>query len=448
MSIDFEKVSYVRDNLLNALLGWQKKNDDMLWRSRPNMRGTAPSFTCTAISIQALHEAGKVGQARMFAAPIQSTMFQENEYRPLPSESNNNFKHIMNNSWTVFSLLECFPEQATTFWPAVKWIMDAQDTNGWWNLLPEHLNDETSCPIFCAYALAAIIQYYNKADEMRGLDGTQRYSITQCLHKGIGALLNAKIDIQGQDILLWPQKKEGRGPASFGVSTMCAHVLYKAGKILNDGHLLDRISRTFEEFGHGLEKTSDDVKITVMNHPVTIWDTIQDSNLLNYHHSTFAPISLVTVLRYINNNNANRLYTLINHFTNWILTHALNDGNAGVWSSPSMPNATTWSTAAAIITLSRILSHKDLIESNLDTPNKNGQNPKKLSIATKIARMFNKFTDNKTVKGIATLASIGGFIGFVIGDSNFKVLYIAISGLIIVLYGVVYLIRWLKSMRR
>ena len=453
MSIDFDKVSCVRDNLLNALMGWRSQNDG-LWRSSPDGR-CAPSFTCTAMSIQALHEASELGKAQMVANSILPIMFPGGVYHPLPSEGNPAEEpHILNNSWTVFSLLECFPEKAEKIWPAVKWIMDAQDKNtGWWNQLP-NANQKTSYPIFCAYALTAIIQYFDQADRVRQLDDTQRCLIMECLMRGIDALMDARTnDGKKKGLLLWPQKEEG--PVSFGVSTLCAHVLSKAGRVLDKPHLSALVPKTFEEFGRGLEKTGDGVKITVLKHTVDIWNQTLTPQT-NYFHSVFAPISLVTVLRYIKTNNSdavNRFYTLIDYFTNWILDNAVDDGNGGVMGSISMRETTTWSTAAAIITLSRILSYKELIKP-VEANHGNSINP---PIATKIKRIFNKFADKKAFNVLAAIvvALISSSLGdgtVVQGEFPFKFFgdsRIAFSSYgFIVIFVVVYLILWFTSRRR
>ena len=430
MSIDFKKVLYVRDNLKKALWGWRDPKDG-LWRSIPDKIDTEPSFTCTAMSIHALQEAGELGQAQMVADSILPIMFPGNEYHPLPSEGNHTKTHIMNNSWTVFSLLECYPAKVKEIWPAVEWIMGAQDkTTGWWNLLHVCTGDKTPSPIFCAYALAAIIQYFDQANRMHQLDDTQRRLIMECLDLGIDGLLNIRTNYDKENkFLIWPQKI-GNNDASFGVSTMCAHVLSKAGRVLDKPHWSAAlVPKTFEEFGHGLEVTGADVKITVNGHPVVIWDAINNEGRINYNYSVFAPINLVTVIRYIGTNNSetvNQFYTLIDYFTNWILDNAKNDGNGGVMGSNNIRNPTTWSTAMAIITLSRILNNKELIKrveatlepsknpnptASIDTIKKSTKSdeiepPKPLSIITRIA---NKLSDYKRFNVLIGLFTIGGF---------------------------------------
>jgi hypothetical protein len=145
---------------------------------------------------------------------------------------------------------------------------------------------------------------------------------------------------------------------------MCAHVLGKAGRVLKRPEWSMQVPQTFEALGGGLRRVNDSVEISIHGQRLQVWDEIHESSL-NYPHSVFAPMNLVTVLRYLSESTSPtniQYYSLVDYFTNWMLDHTAGDlGKGGMLASPHMNAPTIWSTAAGIITLSRVIRNRHLI---------------------------------------------------------------------------------------
>jgi hypothetical protein len=125
--------------------------------------------------------------------------------------------------------------------------------------------DRTSCPIFCAHALAALVQFYDQGSRIGSVDLAKKRLIVDCLEKGFERLFDCRTGLaKEQDLLLWPQKTGQPGAqVSFGVSTMCAHVLDKAGRVFGRPEWSMHVPRTFEELGNGLQSGARVLEITI-----------------------------------------------------------------------------------------------------------------------------------------------------------------------------------------
>jgi hypothetical protein len=358
MAIDFEYVRRLRDSLADGLEAWGRTHSDGLWASQVDRGATAaPSFTCSAICTQALIEAGPRyrGAAQRSASNILASMAPRNDatFSPLQSEIMMG-PHTMNNAWSIFVVLECFPDKTNEVEPAVDWLMKAQE-NGWWNFVP---GQPTKYPIFGAYAIVALAQYLKCANDR--LSAEKKQAIASCITIGVEELLlqRSRVAIQ-QGVLFWHTKLSDTERIGIGTSAICAHAIDKAARLFDKPEWSNLVHRTMVAIGSQLAANPDGSNLSFHGVPLMLWDTVNQVPPMNYSWSAFAPLTGVPLLRHFGSEPTKEniaLYKSLLFFLSWISSNTgVIDGRQGVHAGPTTAYVTTWSTAGAVIVLSRLL---------------------------------------------------------------------------------------------
>lgn len=366
LGIDFEHIGRLRDSLVHSLIEWRNLGSDELWASQPQ-RGpdSAPSFTCTAICIQALLEA-KTPSSRAAAEASASRILAGMQtsggaFVPLSGEVGSR-PHTMNNAWAAFAVLECFPDRAREMRPTIEWLIQSQD-NGWWDLVAGQ-RAPTRYPIFGAYAIVALAQYLKCVKD--GIPAAEAERIRASIESGVRELMNQRATMALEhDLLLWNASSNGAQIIGLGTSALCAHAIGKAARVLGKPEWADLVRRTFVQVAETFARRKDSFEFDFFGARVVLWDTVNQVYPINYSWSAFAPLTILTLVRQLtteaSEQNA-RLYEMIRFFVSWITDHLGSAANRpGVFAGPSTPYVMTWSTAAAAIALSRLIEKQALI---------------------------------------------------------------------------------------
>ena len=377
MSIDFDKIETVRDNLVNALLLWRNQNEDGLWRSTPEkVSETAASFTCSSEAIQALTEAGLHREAHITAERIDRAFFPNNSIGVLPFESSGKGGHIVNQAWATFVLQETRVRNGKRIWPAIKKLIDQQE-NGHWFLVPNDPNNKVNSPIFNAYcivALAEFVEFQKQTSllpEERILD-EHLVIVEESLDNAFTTLFDSTIKTSsGKRSNWWPIKHSQKGhpdAPNFEVTLLCLHALTKAGRVLKKDFYVRAAKSILDAVLSGVRKENDRLEFNVEGHSVKLYDRFHDG-ANNYYFSLYAPLCCVTILSYLKNEfpeETENLVEVVEFFVEQILDNMpeMSHGALGVYSSPETTEISTWASADAVIVLSRVLAHKTIIENS------------------------------------------------------------------------------------
>jgi pimeloyl-ACP methyl ester carboxylesterase len=363
MSMDFAQIRYQRDSLANSLMAW--RGPDFLWASLPDRLPNAPpSFSCSAICVQALIEAGEPPYrqaAEDSATRIISAMSPEiaGQFTPLRAEVVLT-PHTMNNAWATFVALECFPAKADRLEPAIEWLVKAQE-DGWWNLVA---GTQVKYPIFGAYTIVTLTEFLKCVGD--GLAKDKRKVIETAILRGIKLLSERRARVGHQrNILLWHTKLSDTEKVGLGTSAVCAHAIDKAARFFGNGEWSATVRQTMNELARGFHERANLSEFSVHGTPVVLWDTVNQVAPFNYSWSAFSPMMAVPLIRHLGPDpTADHLniYEMLNFFVSWINTNvgAVSEG-PGIHAGPNTPYVTTWSTAGAVIALSRILRNQLII---------------------------------------------------------------------------------------
>lgn len=358
--LDFKQIESTRDTLVNVLTDWLSQTPDGLLGSAPK-RGpnAAPSYTCTAIAIQAFNEADRRAIAESLSAKVLDVIASTSA--PLPGEYPSTTCNVMCNAWPVISILDCIPSSdANKLWPVLEWLISRSEKGIWY--LRE--GDNSKCPLFSAYALNALAQFMEKTE---GSDDAvtkeRRQAVDKAIVSGVDGLRSMRAPVgKERDLYLFPADcDDAESTVSFGTTAICAHALEKISRIRKRDDLGKRIQETSREIAKCYVSVSADQDMKLYGAPIRMWDQVYTST--NYLYANFAPIHMVALINRLEVDEADRdVYGMIEKFNAWIIDNAnnLNHGT-GVSGSPTHTPVTVWSTAKAVISLSRLLKAKDRI---------------------------------------------------------------------------------------
>lgn len=368
--LDFDEIERLRDRLVGSLLRWRNPGDG-LYRSSPEASPGAtsrpPSFTNTGMVLQALHESGKTFHAQALAGSLLG-YYVEHKEGPFPWEKGRagDQPHVICNSWMAFSILDCLPAQAGRLQRLCEWLLSCQRSDGGWNLLP---TDLSYYPMVTAYALSALLQFYRFLT-LLGVDANKPLvsGLERAIEGGVGYLLKARSDdLRRSDLYLWPSEvwQGQKGSASFGTSAICMHVIAKAARVLQHEEWENRVLDTLAKVIDGYDSAGNgefDVHSGSEGGPVTtkLWDSLHmNDTALNYTWYFFAPINLVTLLRFVRERRfwkTPAYYKFVSDQVQWITANVEKHGDGeGVRGAPTLGGVKIWSTAQAVIVLSRLL---------------------------------------------------------------------------------------------
>ena len=364
MMLDFDSLRTLRDQLVDSLIEWGR-NDDGLYRSSPTSRST-PSFTNTGIVLQALTESRNAYLAHRLAERLLGVVAATplglfpHEKAQAPGDA-----HVMSNAWPSFALLDASPARVGEIAPICEWLLKTQrEEDGSWSLVPGDLTRE---PIVTGYAMSALQQFLRCALQARRLERTSAVDIarvTRSIELAVGYLQDARPEgCKKTGTFLWPASLSAydSGPLSLGTSALCMHVLAKWGRFRGRRDLVDGVASTFRQIVAGFEGA--ELHVEVAGQRLALWDQFHlNEGRLNYMWAFFAPISVVTLLRFPEILD-DRTLRFIEHFVRWIQLHArtVDERTVGISGSETLSEVKVWSTAEAVIVLSRVLDMKGLL---------------------------------------------------------------------------------------
>jgi len=375
VSIDFERIELVRDNLVKVLLSWRNQNDDGLWRSTPDKTSeTDPSFTCSSEATQALTEAGQHGEAHISAARIDRAFFPNNSIGHLPFEATGTGTHIVNQAWATFVLQETRVRTGKNIWPAIKKLIEQQE-NGKWYLVPNDQKNRVNSPIFSAYCIVALAEFveFHKRESLlpdeRVLD-EELVLAEACLVNAVEKLKKTTVTfVDEKNRNWWPIRHNEKGHTqapNFEVTLLCLHALTKAGRVLKNEFYVIAAKSILDTVLSAVRKKNNTLEFDIEGEPVRLYDRFHGGSH-NYHFSLYAPLCCVTILSYIKNELPGKSENLI-EVVEFFVKHILNNmpldslGTQGVYSSPKDTEISIWATADAVIVLSRVLAHISVLE--------------------------------------------------------------------------------------
>lgn len=359
-TFDFTIIKETHDRLVQSLKNWQSPIDGF-YRSTPvNLALHTPSFTNTGMVLQAFNESKNTAYAQSLADNLLSYL-DTRQNAPFPQEKVEGVEkpHVMNNSWIAFGLLDCYPSELQKLSRICEWFLESQRNDFGWNLIPD---EQTAYPAIDAYALRTIVKYYRTC-KLMGLNDQALYRrLEMAILNGVHGLEARRGSLAKQNHLyLWPASlgDASKDRISFGTSTLCMHVIAKAAQALDQEEWSRNVVNTFGELSNAF-KHRNQGQLNILDYEVAIWDTIAiNESSLNYTWSFFAPISLTTLLMYIEDlKDKPGYYDIIEYFTSWMLNNTQSVLNGvGVRGGENTQGVKIWSTAESVIALSRILSH-------------------------------------------------------------------------------------------
>jgi len=357
-SFNISDMVELQNRLIRYLVA--NRGSDGFYRSSPLGSDGPPSFTNTGVVLQAFNECNAVHHAQVLADKLDSYYVDRN-FRPLPHEKFDGVAnaHLMCNSWAVFALLECFPIKVAQYQPMLDWFIDSQREDHSWGLLPK---DNTKYPIFTAYGISALLQFYDCYSKIH----TDKISILNriqlIINNAVDYLFrNRTLQAMSSNLLIWPSSIRASEDAisSFSTSAMCMHVIYKASNILNRPDWKHQVHETFLALTSGYEVEDREV-FKVANMEIKLWDMIHvNEGHLNYLWCFFAPINLVTLSNFMKEPRfqmCDGYWNIISYFTDWIIRNKVEINDmCGVRGSNSISDVKIWSTAQAAIGISRVV---------------------------------------------------------------------------------------------
>jgi nucleoside phosphorylase len=375
LQIDIAKIEVVRNNLLDKLLEWQAQNPEGLWRSTPDKSpGTNPSYTCSAVAIQALTEANRLDDAHNAAKRVDNAFFPDNSIQLLPFEATGTGYHIVNQAWVTFILQETRVRKGKDIWPAIEKLIDQQEKGGFWYLVSGDKDNEINSPIFDAYCIIALAEFI-KSQRCDALIKTEKITPDQLetvkrhLGGAVDWLYDSKLSLSGKSDYWWPIKHSANSDPNspnFEVTLLCLHAITKAGRVLNKDMYVDAADKILTKVLEGIRHNNDQLEFDINGHAVNLYDSFS-GGAHNYSFGLYAPICCVTILSYITSELSDKS-TGLNEVVGFFIGQIFNNmprnsyGKNGVYSRPGSVQISIWATAHAIIVLSRVLKHPGLFK--------------------------------------------------------------------------------------
>lgn len=356
----YEDIERFRNKLVTSLLGWGHSSDGLYATGSIRLSGHPPSISNSGIVLQAFNEAGRVSDAHKLADNLLQ-YYKKGGCEPFTYEKdvNGKIKHVMCNSWAVFSILDCYPRRVEELKPICDWFLETQNEDHSWDLIP---GTKTKYPVFTAYSISALLQFYDRFDEIKYSDSEYLTKIKKAIRDGIEFLLNNRYNFPKgvrDDLLLWPANYNNEGAAiSFSNSAMCMHILMKGSKILQEDSWREKVAETFLLIIKSFNLNNPS-SFKIEDQEIRIWDFIQVMGEFQYLWDFFAPINVVTFLRFIDDdrfNQESKYFQFIDYFLTWIFVNeARTPSGPGIKASENNQDVKTWPTALSVIVLSRIL---------------------------------------------------------------------------------------------
>ena len=372
--INFIEIGNLRDRLVQSLWKW-RSGEDGFYRSSPIAKGhTPPSFTNTGIVLQAFNESRQVAFAQVLSEDLLDYL-RRRECTPFPHEKateQDPKQHVMCNSWPIFAILDSFPTRIRDIYPLCEWFLKTQKYDGSWSLLPD---EETKYPIFTAYSLSALLQFYDFSCKVGFLRHDDNKRLVDAIRKGFKWLFDNRSEAAIKEgLLLWPASANDlqANPVSFSTSAVSMHMISKASRLLQEPEYGSRVVKTLQVICDSFR--SEEEGFAVGNLRINLWDQIHvNESSLNYFFAFFTPLSLTTLLRFAKSPNFfgnEKYYGIISYLADWILKSELHvEGLPGIKGGQFIDEVKTWSTAQAVIVLSRLLDSAYWISSSLHDPN-------------------------------------------------------------------------------
>jgi hypothetical protein len=276
----------------------------------------------------------------------------------------------MCNAWPAFSILDCLPELSEEMRPVAEWLMESQEDEGSWSLIPGEWTRE---PIVTGYAVSAL-QQFHKVWEKELASGNER--VRQDLlraEKAISRAVNYLLDVRPRPVkkdrlLLWPGtiRGDGRERLSLGTSALCMHVVAKWGRHREREELIQQVAETFSELVRAVNEGGQ-VEVRIKGRTLQLWDELHMfDGSVNYLWYFFAPISVVTLLRLMEHRQlvdwagASEFVAVM---TRWILDNeeVRDERSMGVNGGPTLSGPRVWATTQSAIVLSRVLQAENLL---------------------------------------------------------------------------------------
>jgi len=375
LQIDIAKIEVVRNNLLDKLLEWQAKNPEGLWRSTPDKSpDTYPSYTCSAVAIQALTEANRLEDAHNAATRVDKAFFPDNSIQLLPFEATGAGCHIVNQAWVTFILQETRVRKGKDIWPAIEKLIEQQEDGGFWYLVQGDKNNEINSPVFDAYCIIALAEFiksqrYDSLIETERITPDQLEMVEKQLVLAIKCLYDSKLSLSERKCYWWPIKHSANSDPNspnFEVTLLCLHAITKAGRILNENTYVDAANNILNDILKGVRHNNDQLEFDVNGHAVNLYDSFLGGQH-NYCFGLYTPICCVTILSYIESELSDKsadLIEVVGFFIGQIINNMPRNsyGKSGVYSRLGSEQISIWATAHAIIVLSRVLKHPELFE--------------------------------------------------------------------------------------
>jgi hypothetical protein len=362
--LNFVKIRATRDALVESLRKWI--SEDGFYRSAPlTKKSITPSFTNTGLVLQAFNECGDRASAQTLANRLLAYL-EQRQFAPFPQEKvdGNPKPHVLNNSWVIFALLDCYPAKFNLLKPLCEWFLGNQREDFGWDLI---YNERSDYPAVDAYALRTLIKYYTISKRVGIDDRAFHGELSRAIRNGIDRLEHIRHEVgKENNLYLWPASLEdeaARSRISFGTSTLCMHVIAKGAKALERGEWDGNVVRTLKQLCSEFRDVEHN-HVQISKYRVAIWDTIAiNESSLNYTWSFFAPLSLTTLLAYVKELKETEGYLdVVSYFSSWILNNTERvAAGVGVRGSENTQGVKTWSTAEAVISLSRLLKMSDQI---------------------------------------------------------------------------------------
>ena len=362
MSDQVVDIYRLRDNLADTLVRWQLQYLDRLWRSKPDRGvGANISFSCSALAIQALMESGRYKEARIGATKIANVMLRDEGFQPLPGEMPGLDYHTINNAWALFILLEVCPDRTIELREAIKWLIDMQH-EGEWAFIPDKPEDAgfVKSSFITAYALITIAQYCQNECDSRFITEEEKDlallgRAQEALQKGYDAILERQIQRNEDDDepTLWAFR-DGDTIPHFGVTVLCMHAIDKIERTLKRRRLSREVRRTFNKLADSFDPSTGSFNLGDGIENPDIWDGCHFGP--NYYYSIYPPLCITTLSKYITATNAKKYNTLINFFVDTIINGMPEntEGKSGTYANVGSRDITVWSTASALVAISRL----------------------------------------------------------------------------------------------
>jgi len=380
--LDFSAIRAKREKLVNLLLEWKEPNSG-LYKSTPVKKSISskefnPSFTNSGIVLQALKESGRDIESRRLAENIVNYL-DYNNLKAFSHERKPGVPHAVTNSWAAFSIIDSHPDLT----PGIDTIFD------WFSSSENYKNhkinisdlywpfDETSevqkkSVYVTAYVVSALMNFYeyysrtgqtSRAERARNLiEGGVRFLRRVALEK------STRMDEGAPkvNILVWPKHADSdtgssESEASFGTTSLCLHVLAKWVRMdkLDEKTKYKVISDSYTFIADKYCKNKGD-NFWINKTRVLVWSSIQVGGGNEYYWYFHPPLTVVTAWRLYKDKLLENEEVLIN-FTKECVSWILSKEKGGIPISDSKTQVQTWSTALAVITLSRVLSDKEAI---------------------------------------------------------------------------------------